>query len=109
VAKPEWGLKRQCHSCGLRFYDLQRDPIVCPHCGAAFDALALLRPRRARAEAVAAAPAAARAEPAAAEVEDGEAAPEPIEDEEELIEDASELGEDEEVPGVEEGEAEEEP
>jgi len=108
MAKPEWGLKRQCHSCGLRFYDLRHDPIVCPHCGATFDALALLRPRRARAEAVAPAPV-ARPAPVVADAEDGDAVPEPIEDdEEELIEDASELGEDEEVPGVEEGEAEEE-
>jgi uncharacterized protein (TIGR02300 family) len=107
VAKPEWGFKRQCHSCGLRFYDLRKDPIICPHCGATFDALALLRPRRARAEAVAA-PVPIE-EPVA--VEDAEVVPEPLEeDEDELIEDASELVEDEEVPAViEEGEAGEEP
>jgi uncharacterized protein (TIGR02300 family) len=105
LAKPEWGFKRQCHSCGLRFYDLRKDPIICPHCGATFDALALLRPRRARAEAVAA--------PVVVEepvvVEDAEVVPEAIEEDEELIEDASELGEDEEVSVLEEGEAEEEP
>jgi len=105
LAKPEWGFKRLCHSCGQRFYDLRKDPINCPHCGATFDALALLRPRRARAEAVVA--------PVVVEepviVEDAEVVPDAIEeDEEELIEDASELGEDEEVPVLEEGEAEEE-
>jgi uncharacterized protein (TIGR02300 family) len=107
VAKPEWGFKRQCHSCGLRFYDLRKDPIICPHCGATFDALAMLRPRRARAEPVAA-PVVVE-EPVVAE--EAEAVPEPLEeDEDELIEDASELGEDEEVPAVlEEGEAGEEP
>ncbi|HVG81046.1 MAG TPA: FYDLN acid domain-containing protein, partial [Methylomirabilota bacterium] len=26
MAKPEWGTKRICHSCGTRFYDLLRDP-----------------------------------------------------------------------------------
>jgi uncharacterized protein (TIGR02300 family) len=36
VAKTELGTKRQCHSCGNRFYDLNRDPIPCPKCGAVF-------------------------------------------------------------------------
>jgi uncharacterized protein (TIGR02300 family) len=56
VAKAEWGLKRTCLSCGARFYDLQREPIVCPACGAAVDAAGPSKPRRARA-----APAPARA------------------------------------------------
>jgi uncharacterized protein (TIGR02300 family) len=33
VAKPELGNKRQCQSCGAKFFDLNRDPIVCPKCG----------------------------------------------------------------------------
>jgi len=53
LAKPEWGLKRTCLSCGARFYDMQRDPIVCPTCETEFDPLALVRPRRARAAAAA--------------------------------------------------------
>lgn len=28
------GIKRVCHSCEVRFYDLARDPIICPACGA---------------------------------------------------------------------------
>src|SRR4051794_17665036 len=28
VAKPELGLKRQCMTCGARFYDLNRTPIT---------------------------------------------------------------------------------
>lgn len=32
MAKPEWGTKRTCHSCGVRFYDLMHSPIICPHC-----------------------------------------------------------------------------
>jgi hypothetical protein len=28
------GTKRICQSCEVRFYDLARDPIVCPSCGA---------------------------------------------------------------------------
>ena len=36
--KAERGTKRTCQNpeCGSRFYDLNRDPIVCPVCGTAF-------------------------------------------------------------------------
>ena len=54
MAKPELGSKRQCMSCGAKFYDLNRDPATCPKCGTVFQATALSR---------AAAPAAARAAP----------------------------------------------
>src|SRR5690348_7718322 len=53
LAKPEWGSKRICPSCGTRYYDLLRDPIVCPKCSTPFDPEALLRARRARPSAVA--------------------------------------------------------
>ena len=43
MAKPELGLKRQCMSCGAKFYDLARDPAVCPKCGTVFQATALSR------------------------------------------------------------------
>jgi uncharacterized protein (TIGR02300 family) len=36
VAKPELGAKRQCQACGAKFFDLNKDPIVCPKCGAIF-------------------------------------------------------------------------
>jgi uncharacterized protein (TIGR02300 family) len=58
VAKPELGLKRQCLSCGAKFYDLNRDPAVCPKCGTVFQASTLTR---------APAPVAARAAPPADE------------------------------------------
>ncbi len=41
MARPELGLKRQCMSCGAKFYDLARDPIVCPKCGTVYQAAAL--------------------------------------------------------------------
>jgi uncharacterized protein (TIGR02300 family) len=36
--KAERGIKRTCHNaeCGARFYDLNRDPIVCPICQTVF-------------------------------------------------------------------------
>lgn len=33
MAKPELGLKRTCVSCGAKFYDLTRQPAICPKCG----------------------------------------------------------------------------
>jgi len=40
VAKPELGSKRQCQNCGAKFFDLNRDPIVCPKCGTIFQGVA---------------------------------------------------------------------
>ncbi|MEZ5852675.1 MAG: TIGR02300 family protein [Hyphomicrobiaceae bacterium] len=38
ATKAERGTKRTCQSgsCGSRFYDLNRDPIVCPICGSVY-------------------------------------------------------------------------
>jgi uncharacterized protein (TIGR02300 family) len=36
VAKPELGTKRLCAGCGAKFYDLNKDPIVCPKCSTVF-------------------------------------------------------------------------
>ncbi|MBV9828380.1 MAG: TIGR02300 family protein [Alphaproteobacteria bacterium] len=109
MAKPEWGTKRICPSCGTRYYDLMHDPVVCPKCTTPFDPEAFLKSRRSRP----AAPVERELEPVsgedidadieteeveAAEDEEEEALPlEEAEEEEdeELIEDASELGEDE--------------
>lgn len=30
------GIKRKCSSCGASYYDLNRTPITCPKCGAAY-------------------------------------------------------------------------
>jgi uncharacterized protein (TIGR02300 family) len=46
VAKPEWGLKRTCPTCGAKFYDLRRETIVCPVCDSAYDPERLPKPRR---------------------------------------------------------------
>jgi uncharacterized protein (TIGR02300 family) len=36
MPKEEWGVKRVCPKCSVRFYDLQRDPMTCPSCGHSF-------------------------------------------------------------------------
>ena len=51
VAKPELGSKRQCLNCGAKFFDLNRDPILCPKCGAAFQVAMPVRAQRAAAAA----------------------------------------------------------
>ncbi|WP_191059432.1 TIGR02300 family protein [Geminicoccus harenae] len=48
MAKPEWGAKRICLSCGARFYDLNNSPIVCPNCGTPYDVEVASRVRKAR-------------------------------------------------------------
>jgi len=99
VAKPEWGVKRTCQSCGAIFYDMRRSPITCPKCGTEHDPEAVLKSRRGRAQAPDEAKpvAVAEQEPEAAVEEadtEKEAASED-EDEADVIEDTSDLGEDE--------------
>jgi len=107
VAKPEWGTKRICLSCGARFYDMHRDPIVCPACGSTVDLTAQSRPRRSRAAAKTVA-----VQPAEVEVDEREVAVDAKEEDEDqedaaddssdsddedsegAIEDVSELGDD---------------
>ena len=36
ISKATRGTKRVCQACEVRFYDLSRDPIVCPACGAQY-------------------------------------------------------------------------
>lgn len=110
MSKPEWGTKHTCQSCGAKYYDLNRSPVICPKCGTEFDPDALLRSRRIRtttakpeAPVAAAKPAKKAAAETADEAEldeiDGEGKIDPLVDEEgdeeDMIEDASELGEDE--------------
>ena len=112
MAKPEWGMKRMCQSCGARYYDMRRSPITCTSCGAVFTPEQMPRRRGAAPAAVVPVPVpipvpvVEEAEPiaVAAEAEDGEEAIEGVaetaagegkEKDKELIEDASDLGVDE--------------
>ena len=38
MAKAELGNKRQCQNCGAKFFDLNKDPIICPKCATVFQA-----------------------------------------------------------------------
>jgi uncharacterized protein (TIGR02300 family) len=73
VTKPELGTKRLCASCSAKFYDLNKDPIHCPKCGAVYEIAPVVTRGRPDQAAAAAAAAAARAAAPAEEV----AAPEP--------------------------------
>jgi len=56
VAKPELGTKRLCGNCAAKFYDLGKDPIVCPKCHTVLQLAAITsrsRPEPARTQAVA--------------------------------------------------------
>ena len=48
MGKIERGIKRICQGCGALYYDLEKDPIICPKCGAEFDPEAILKSRRTR-------------------------------------------------------------
>ncbi|MFD2233931.1 TIGR02300 family protein [Phaeospirillum tilakii] len=111
MAKPEWGHKRTCQSCGCRFYDMKRTPIVCPKCGANVEPDVPFKVRRAGGGVTEAkAPIPAVVDPEEIDVETDDVADAGTEDEEGteaeehedaaeedehgLIEDASDLGED---------------
>ncbi len=101
MSKPEWGTKRTCQACAAHFYDMRKDPIICPKCGAHFDPEAVLKSRRGRVveKVVPVKPVPEELPEVAAEAEE---AVEPA-----VIEDTSELGEDDEdvtevIEGVEE-------
>jgi uncharacterized protein (TIGR02300 family) len=97
VAKPELGTKRLCGHCGAKFYDLNKDPIICPKCSTVFQVAAAPAPRT-RAEAP-------RPVPAAEET----AAPEPMEAEFVSLEEAdAESQGGTKVPAAEGAEAEDE-
>lgn len=98
MAKPEWGQKRTCTSCGCRFYDLTRSPITCPKCGATVEPEMPFKVRRSSVPTEKAAARVAVEKVVVADVVDDEtldtAEETAEEDESGLMEDASDLGED---------------
>jgi uncharacterized protein (TIGR02300 family) len=37
MGRDDWGIKRVCLGCGIRFYDFDKSPVICPSCGITFD------------------------------------------------------------------------
>lgn len=95
MANPAWGTKRICQSCGAPFYDLRRDPIICPQCDATFDPEAVLKSRRVRGpeEEVAETPAPAD-DAEDIEIKEDEEDVVADDDDDDVLEDASDLGDD---------------
>ena len=48
MAKADLGTKRSCMSCGMKYYDFNRSPILCPGCGAIFDPENIIKSRKGR-------------------------------------------------------------
>ena len=46
MAKLEWGKKRICPACGLKYYDFNKSPITCPTCMEIFDPDLYLKSRK---------------------------------------------------------------
>ena len=48
MSNPEWGIKRVCPSCNIKYYDFNKSPIICPKCEFKFDPDLLLKSRKGR-------------------------------------------------------------
>ena len=48
MSNPEWGIKRVCPSCSIKYYDFNKNPIICPKCEFQFDPDLLLKSRKGR-------------------------------------------------------------
>lgn len=48
MVKPEWGNRRMCQSCATPFYDLLKNPIVCPTCQTSYELVSSSKGRRGR-------------------------------------------------------------
>ena len=104
MASLDRGTKRQCLHCGTKFYDLNRDPVLCPSCGKVFlltearHARAIER-EEAEAEEVEEVDAIEPDAPAPTSTEDGDTEDEPGAEEDipevEGVEEAEDIGEDE--------------
>lgn len=99
VAKPEWGTKRFCPSCGAAFYDLNNVPIVCPKCESSFEPEQLTRLKRSRSVPAETKPAPEekKDDTEEKEIEDGV---DDDSDDDAVLEDASDLEDDDELAGV---------
>lgn len=115
LAKPKWGTKRICLTCSAKFYDLGKDPIICPGCSATFKPDDFTRGRRIRTAPVVEKPPVKPVRPVPSE-DDAEGLligvtdddDEIEDDDEDVIEDTTDLGDDDDdvnevIDGVEVG------
>ena len=111
MVEDKWGKKRTCLSCGARFYDMLRSPIICQKCETEFVPVVTGRGSRAKAPAPVPSPEQAKPEIEKKENLDLLAEEEDIpddsglgildDDDDDLIEDTSDLGtEDSVLDGV---------
>ncbi len=107
MAKPELGTKRVCVSCGAKFYDLARQPAICPKCGTEQPA-EQPRMRRAGGNVIEEKRRAKVIPVPGLEEPDVEAEPVEEEAEEDVLEDTADLGDDAEIVEVEPEPGEEE-
>lgn len=94
MVKVEWGNKRSCLSCGARFYDLRKTPIVCPKCGSVHEIQTSGRKRRGSAQDAKAAILGTDDVGLVDDLDLPDALGDDLEDDDALIEDTSDLGED---------------
>ena len=117
LVKAEWGEKRICQSCGARFYDMLRSPIVCPTCETVYEPVISGRGSRAKNSSPAPEPAKPKEKGNKEGVDlisdEGEIPNDTDldllgedDDTDDLIEDVSDLGEEEDMLGVIDNDAE---
>lgn len=102
MAKAELGMKLTCESCGARFYDLNKQPGICPKCGTANARPVIFkasrqRPNEERDKLAAAKAAAAAAAKPDVDEDDVDVDTGDDDEDEAVIEDTSDLGEDDDV------------
>tara|TARA_Y100001954_G_C15580888_1_gene488275 strand:+ start:431 stop:784 length:354 start_codon:yes stop_codon:yes gene_type:complete len=101
VAKPEWGIKRFCPSCGAAFYDLNNVPITCPKCESSFEPEQLTRLKRSKS---APTDSSSNLDGKEKDTDDAELEDSELEDDDtnddSVLEDASDLGGGDELAGV---------
>lgn len=105
MAKVDLGMKLTCESCGARFYDLNKQPGICPKCGTANARPVIFkasrRPSAEDREKANLAASKAAAKPAVVSDDDDVIDDATDDEDEDVIEDTSDLGEDDddvEVP-----------
>jgi uncharacterized protein (TIGR02300 family) len=105
VTKSELGTKRICGNCNSQFYDLHKEPIVCPTCQTVFEPPIVVPEKQRRPLEARTAPAqkAAKVHPAPAIILGDGSNEDAIETEEKDEEDTVATDKDEEDAGIDEG------